>query len=630
MKKGVFVLSAVIFLRVLNFAQTPASIPELLSKLNSGNDSVRVELFNHIAFLYFSKDRFDSAIYYTKTALTLCEKRNDQKRIGDAYNNLGTIYRMYGDNEKAMENLVKALRIFEKNNYYKQTAKALGNISSIYAKQNKYNEAIKTLIQAVQKSEMAKDTLTLIDLYTTIGEDYQHLKQPAEARNFIRRGEALATALLKRPFLEPMDSVKFIYARSFLNKVSASIYAEEGNFNAAIALLKKELADSKMYNVAGINKIEICTQLGDNYFRTGRFDSALVFTDLALEHLKTDSLPESYRNIYGLRAKIFSRTNRFEEAYQSHILFKSLSDSISTENIVKNISEIQTKYETEKKDQQILLLNKEKKTQRIISALAIGAVIIALGLLAFALRSRKLQQKLFRQKEELLTKEKEVERKALEQKMTELEQMALRAQMNPHFIFNSLNSVQHFVMNKDVEGVNKYLGAFAHLIRQTLNNSGKQLVSLDEEIKYLDTYLSLEKMKSNNRFSYSITTDPGIDTGNTLIPGMILQPFVENSIKHGVAHKINNDGFINIRISKNGKLVCRIDDNGIGRQKAGEIKTAANPEYESKGMDITLRRIETINKMYNTSVSVQVADLLDAAGKASGTSVTVELPPDME
>jgi LytS/YehU family sensor histidine kinase len=291
--------------------------------------------------------------------------------------------------------------------------------------------------------------------------------------------------------------------------------------------------------------------------------------------------------------------------------------------------EMQTKYETEKKDGEITQLNKDKKTQKTITMLAAAAAVVLLLFLILVIRSRHLQQKLFKQKEILIKKEKEIEKKALEQKMTELEQMALRAQMNPHFIFNSLNSVQHFVMNKDVEGVNRYLGIFARLVRQMLDNSGKALIPLDEEIKYLDTYLSLEKMKSNDKFNYAISVNNNIDPSGTFIPGMILQPFVENSILHGVSHKEKNDGLVKISISKNGRLICLIDDNGIGRQRSSVLKSN-HPDHESKGMDITMHRIEAINKMYNSSISVQFTDMKDEAGNPSGTSVKVELPADME
>ena len=155
MKKRTLVVLLLVFHTSL-FSQSPASIEELIPKLQSANDSEKIDLYGHISFLYMSRDRFDSAIYYMNLSLPISQKLGDPKKIGNAYNNLGTIYRMSGENERAMENLVKALTIFEKNNFNKQSSKALGNISYIYTQQQNYNEAVKTLLQAAQKSEAAK------------------------------------------------------------------------------------------------------------------------------------------------------------------------------------------------------------------------------------------------------------------------------------------------------------------------------------------------------------------------------------------------------------------------------------------------------------------------------------------
>lgn len=628
-KKSLTVLMLFIFTDTIS--QNQPSIPALLLKIDSATNEEKIKIYNQVGFLYLTQDKYDSAIYYTELSLSVCKEIGDKKGIGDSYNNLGTIYRMTGQKEKAMENLVMALSIFEKNNFYKQSSKALGNISNIYMQQGNYNEAILKLLQAEKFSIKARDTLTLIDIYTTISENYRSLDELDQARSFINKGSLLVSELLKKSFTDKLDSVKFVYAKSYLNKASAQIYNREGKFKEAIMLFREEWEDSKKYDMAPVNKIDVLAGLGEGYYQMGNYDSALIYSDLAIALLKDDSTPMGYKNIYELRVKIFSKLGRFKDAYQSHVLYKQISDSINNDKTTRIIAELKTRYETEEKDAQILVLSKEKRSQRLIIGFAVGAVFVALGFLAFAYRAKKLQQRLFQQKEELILKDKEIETNALTKKMTELEQMALRAQMNPHFIFNSLNSVQHFVMNKDVEGVNKYLGAFAHLIRQTLSNSGKTLISLDEEIKYLDTYLSLEKMKSNDHFSYSIDVDENVEGTATFIPGMILQPFVENSIRHGITSKENKDGKINVHIAKNGKLVCEIEDNGVGRERAGEIKKlSAEGGYESKGMGITMNRIETINKIYGASISVVIEDLKDSNGLPSGTRVAIEFPGDME
>lgn len=612
-----------------SYAQKSENLAGLLTELKQAHDSLKPKIYSRIGFYYISRDMNDSALFYTRQGLQASEKVRDNKAIGNAYNNMGNIYRIYSDHEQAIALFTKALSIFDKYGYYKDAARTISNISSVFGEQQLYNKTIEQLYISNQYAKKAEDTITLIQNYSTLANTYSMADSFGKARTCLDSGLALMKIKEKNPGRTPVEAAQFKFASGFLNRILALQLYNEKKFDASIELYKKELAESEASGRVRTT-VDIMEGLAENYIEIKKLDSALNYTNKALVLLKTDSIPKSYKDVYRLQTIIYEKMGLYKDAFYALQQFKRISDTISAKDKIATIANIQTRYETEKKDQQISQLNSEKKVQRIILLLAIGIVIIVLGLLVFAYRSRKLQQKLFRQKEELMMKEKEVEKKALEQKMAELEQMALRAQMNPHFIFNSLNSVQHFVMKQDMEGVNKYLSAFAHLIRQTLNNSGRQLISVAEEIQYLDTYLSLEQMKSNNHFTYSIGADPGIDTSNTFIPGMILQPFVENSIKHGVAHKPANDGFINIHISKNGKLVCSVEDNGIGRQRAASIKLNDAAEYESKGMDITMHRIEAINKMYNAEVSVKIRDVQDALGNASGTSVTVELPADME
>lgn len=612
-------------------AQTPANIPELLSRIPGAADSSRVNFYSSLAFLYMTQDKYDSAIYYTSLTVPICEKLNNISGLGDAYNNMGTIYRMSGQKEKAMENLLRALALFEKNNMYKRIAKALGNIAYIYAQQLNFEKAASTLLQAVPNSIKAKDTLTLVDVYTSLAENYSYLKKPVEARDFIQKGQQLVDEFAKRSSATSMDSLKFIYAKSSLTKMSAVVSNLEGNYKQAIAIFLHELETTGSAGMDDLNTFDIYSGLGHSYMHAGRYDSALLYTLKAETFLSKGITPIGFENLYELKAQLYEKTGHYQDAYASFKRFKYLSDSINSDKATQTLADMRTKYETEKKDTEIHELNLQKRSQNIITAFSLAGALIAVGLLFLAWRSARLQKKLFKQKEDILIKEKEIETNELEKKMMNLEQMALRAQMNPHFIFNSLNAVQHFVMNRDVEGVNNYLGAFARLVRQTLDNAGKQLVTLDEEVRYLDTYLSLEKMKSFNGFNYEIEVYDAIDCYVTLIPGMILQPFVENSIRHGVAQKENRNGLVKVVFSKNQKLVCIIEDNGIGRVKAAEIKSETGDNgFESKGMSITMSRILAINKMYNTDITIQVDDLTDNEGGPAGTRVKVEFPPDME
>ena len=226
-----------------------------------------------------------------------------------------------------------------------------------------------------------------------------------------------------------------------------------------------------------------------------------------------------------------------------------------------------------------------------------------------------------------IQRKKEQERTSIQQKLNELEQMALRSQMNPHFIFNCLNSIQNFIITNDIESTNLYLSEFAHLIRQTLDNSEKSTISITNEIKYLQRYLEMEMMRFGHSFNYTIEVDPTLDADMEHIPTMILQPYIENSIRHGIRYKESGIGLIDIKFQKiSTGFVCIIQDNGIGRKKASEYKSKMHVEYQSKGMSLTAERINILNRQLSDPITIDINDLTDAHGQATGTRITLRFP----
>lgn len=223
----------------------------------------------------------------------------------------------------------------------------------------------------------------------------------------------------------------------------------------------------------------------------------------------------------------------------------------------------------------------------------------------------------------------EQRKRSLQAQFAALEQQALLAQMNPHFIFNCLNSIQSFIFRQDVEGANRYIAKFASLIRQTLDNSSRELIPLATEIRYLETYLSLEQNRQEEKFTYSVTTvtDGGVDT--FMLPAMLLQPYVENAIRHGIRLRPDNKGMIEIRFETDaaGHLVCTIKDNGVGRARAAELKSKQHIEYMSRGNSITEKRIEMLNLQYNTTIKFSIRDLTGPDGNPEGTLVILTFPP---
>lgn len=217
----------------------------------------------------------------------------------------------------------------------------------------------------------------------------------------------------------------------------------------------------------------------------------------------------------------------------------------------------------------------------------------------------------------------QVEKKLLEieKQKFELEQKALRLQMNPHFIFNSLNSIQSYILTHDTEMAVTYLGKFSQLMRLILANSGNNYVMLKEELNAITHYLDLEKLRFDNKFDYSINLDHIIDTEFIEIPPMVIQPYIENAIIHGILHK-SSRGTIKIDFALRGSYIhCTIIDNGIGREKSAELKEKAGIKRRSSGMYITKARLEMLNKENNEEFSVRITDLKDDEGKASGTKV---------
>ena len=221
----------------------------------------------------------------------------------------------------------------------------------------------------------------------------------------------------------------------------------------------------------------------------------------------------------------------------------------------------------------------------------------------------------------------ETEKNDVRKKIAELEQLALKSQMNPHFVFNSLNSIQHYVLDKDIEGANKFITGFSRLIRQTLDISARHEISIAEEASYLSTYLQLEKIRLENKFSFEVVVDPSINPDEVFIPPMVLQPFVENCVRHGVRYRKDNEGKISIVFKKFGSFLdCEIEDNGVGRKLALSQKSINPIEYQSKGISLTTDRIELMNKHMAQPISIHIYDLEDGNGVGTGTRVIISFP----
>jgi sensor histidine kinase YesM len=212
----------------------------------------------------------------------------------------------------------------------------------------------------------------------------------------------------------------------------------------------------------------------------------------------------------------------------------------------------------------------------------------------------------------------------LERQTAELEMRALRAQMNPHFIFNSLNSINMFILENNRLQASAYLAKFSKLVRLILQNSREALIPLEMELEALQLYLELESLRFDHKFEFKIRVADEVETAALKVPPLIIQPFAENAIWHGLMHK-EETGHLKIDISKeNDLLLCKISDNGIGRKKAAELKSKSAASHKSMGMTITADRIAMLRLQNDTSITVN--DLVLADGNGCGTEVLLKIP----
>jgi ligand-binding sensor domain-containing protein len=237
----------------------------------------------------------------------------------------------------------------------------------------------------------------------------------------------------------------------------------------------------------------------------------------------------------------------------------------------------------------------------------------------------------FKRRENRIRKE-QARQTAINKQIAEIRMTALRAQMNPHFIFNSLNSIQHFITIREKEEALSYLSKFSKLIRKILENSREHTVSISNELQLLELYIQLEQLRFSNKFDYHIMVDKKIDIENMEIPPLLIQPYIENAILHGLINK-NGKGDLWLSLEKNnGLLICKIEDSGIGRARAQEIEQRKVSKHKSLGIKVTNERISTLSALLDYNMEVVIEDLFETkpaskeAPQPAGTRVTISIP----
>ncbi|MEJ0102137.1 MAG: histidine kinase [Bacteroidota bacterium] len=369
------------------------------------------------------------------------------------------------------------------------------------------------------------------------------------------------------------------------------------------------------------------------------YKKALQYAHEALRVAQQVYALKEIRNANTTLSDIYGEMKDYTKAFYFGKQAKSLGDSLVPDEYRRVLSLIQVQNELTSQQQQVRLLSKDNQLKEsnlyqertirngFIAALIAVMVIAVLIIWNIMLRKKKDQaQRLMNETNtKLENKVKEQKLAELEREKANLEMQALRAQMNPHFIFNCLSSINRFILKNETDAASDYLTKFSRLIRMVLVNSKKTFILLDDELETLRLYLDMERLRFKDSFDYCITFINSVELGSIFIPPLLLQPFAENAIWHGLMHK-EGPKKLTIDLAVNDDfLYCVITDNGVGRQKAGLMKSKFSEKQKSLGLQITKDRLALLNYGINESFFFNIEDLIDDDEHAAGTRVTVKI-----
>ncbi len=563
----------------------------------------------------WAQSQYARALELYALALKQYDAANDKLGIADTYNNMGVVYYSIADYKKALDYYLKALPIYEQSGDRK-LANIHTNIGIIYKNLAEPAKALDYYKRALTIYESSGNRRGIANTLANIGNAYDDLDSTAPALDFHRRAIAINQAIGNlKGVANNFNSIGIIYsgvgdyakAEEFLHK-SLRLYEQLGEKNSmSVALMEI----GKLYRKAPDGFL-----LERGVQPSMRYASALSYCRRALNLATEIGALDRQAFAWEELSAVYEAKNDHANALRAFKKAVALRDSIMNAENKSEIAGRTMQFEFEKKEallkadhqreQEIAFEKLKQQRMQNNSVLGGAALLLIGGVTTFLLYKKRADAEQQRKEAELRAR------------VTETEMKALRAQMNPHFIFNSLNSIGDYITKHDTAAADYYLTKFAKLMRLILENSEKREVPLTDDLKALELYMQLEAMRLNKKFVYDIKVDDALDRENTLVPPLILQPFVENSIWHGLANK-EGDGRILIRIQKeNGMIRCTVEDNGVGRSHTPPgLSADRKPSF---GIKITKARIDILNQIKQANATVELTDLPE------GTRVEVKLP----
>ncbi len=569
--------------------------------VKSKNKSDEAHYLHAIAYVHSIQGENKKAIVLETKAYNLFMEIGKKKRAGAALNSIATNYFNLADFIKAIEYQLKSLKIAEEVQDVASTAQAYENIGLIYKRMENNEKAFSYFEKSLKKYAELKDESKTINALTNYGNAKDQAGQVGEALALYNK--ALAIALKgNNPRLEISLRTNIAIAQYGLKNYDKAIEGfEKGRAFFTETNDLRNLSIVNQYYVEVLLEAPDAILIKEKIDPKKKYNKALELIKISMAYAQSIDDPDEKMYLEELLSKVYTQMGNHKMALNAYKNFTVLKDSLHNNQNKEAVLTKELQYESDKKQ---ALANAEIQRQKVIKFATIGtsSVVLLSGIFLFVgFRKRQLIRQ---SQNEIL----------LKAQISDTELKALRLQMNPHFIFNSLNSIGDYIQKNDIQKADYYLAKFAKLMRGILENSEEKEIPLSEELKMIQLYMQLEASRLNNKFTYEINIDKNIDPEITLVPPLILQPFIENSIWHGFAEK---DGFgkITIEVTKdNSMLNYIVEDDGVGRNNA--VKSNG----KSYGMKITKDRIDLLNKLKNTHAAVNLIDL------EKGTRVEVHLP----
>ncbi|NHM06485.1 tetratricopeptide repeat protein [Flavobacterium sp. CYK-4] len=555
--------------------------------INSGNANIILGNYRQ-ANQYFSKAQslFESLLHDAKEP----EIKRIQNGLAKAFASQGIVFSQQSNYYMALEMYQKALKVYLKIGDQVSTAKAYNNIGIVYKSQQKNNLALAYFKKAFQVQQAITEPTAAVTL-TNIGVIYAEQGNKNQAFDCYKKAEKLfATTNNQRGF-------------ALLNNYFGDYYKSEKNYTQAEVYYNKALAlYEAMQNKFGASLARY--NLGRLHADLKNYDQAIDYAEKSLADAKAIGILDQIYHSEKLLSDLYGIQHNTELSFAHYRNYIVARDSITNQENSKKM--LRSEMESEYKRRAAVLAEQSKRNTQLGIFTAVGLFLLA-GLIFVTYNRRQIKRRLTLQKE-----------------VAEYEQKALHLQMNPHFVFNCLGSISSFIVQNGTDSALKYLAKFSKLMRLTLEYSKGSLIPIDKEIESLKNYLELEQLRFHNKFEFEIQSSDKVEF-NMGIPPLLIQPFVENAILHGMVPKKGNgkiDVFFDVQ---NGQFLCSISDDGIGLTQSRLLKEDSVAAHKSMALEITKKRLEIMEATTLKSAQIDIREREDN-GQVIGTQVILRLP----